>query len=470
MLSKALIVTRREVRDQLRDWRIFVPIVILTVFFPFLMNFTANRAVTFVENYGAPLIAERLFPFLLMVVGFFPISVSLVIALESFVGEKERHSLEPLLTAPLTETQLYIGKCLAATAPPLIASFLGIAVYLTALYFSLGWTAPPVLLIQILALTTVQALVMVSGAVVLSTQATSVRAANLLASFIIIPIALLVQAESLVMFWGRYDALWGVIVGLALVTVVLVRMGVRLFNREDLLGREVDEIHPRWAWRVFRRAFLGEARSLKGWYRGEVFPTVRRLATPVLMMGLATVGGYLLGVSQAGRFAIPPELVDLRALGNEWQQRLTTFGMLNGRGMAWVVMQNVRAILLATLLGALSFGVMSTIVLMLPLALAGYFAATVAGAGYSPWAFLGAFILPHGWLEIPAAILAGAAILRLGTSVISPPAGVSVGEGWLMALGDWARVFLGLVVPLLLAAAALEVFLTPQVVVAVFAR
>ena len=95
-LKPALIVTRREVRDQFRDWRILLPIIALTLFFPALMNITAREAVGFVEEYGAPVIGDRLVPFLLMVVGFFPISVSLVIALESFVGEKERRSIEPL--------------------------------------------------------------------------------------------------------------------------------------------------------------------------------------------------------------------------------------------------------------------------------------------------------------------------------------------------------------------------------------
>src|SRR5665811_474394 len=95
-LRPALIVAQREVRDQLRDWRIIFPVLGLTVFFPFLMNFTAKTALDFVSKYGASLIADRLVPFLFMVVGFFPISVSLVIALESFVGEKERGSIEPL--------------------------------------------------------------------------------------------------------------------------------------------------------------------------------------------------------------------------------------------------------------------------------------------------------------------------------------------------------------------------------------
>jgi ABC-type Na+ efflux pump permease subunit len=201
-LARALIITRREVRDQLRDWRIIAPVIVLTLFFPLLMNFTADQAVRFVERYGAPIIGERLIPFLLMVVGFFPISVSLVIALESFVGEKERYSLEPLLSTPMSDTELYIGKTLAAMIPPLFAAYLGVLVYLTGLALTIHWYPAPTLLAQILALTTVQALVMVAGAVVISAQTTSVRAANLLASFIIIPFALLVQGESLIMFWG----------------------------------------------------------------------------------------------------------------------------------------------------------------------------------------------------------------------------------------------------------------------------
>jgi ABC-type Na+ efflux pump permease subunit len=113
-LSAALIITRREVRDSLRDWRIVTPIAILTLVFPFLMDFTANLAREFVVRYGGEnaIIAERLNPFLFMIVGFFPITFSLVIALETFVGEKERNSLEPLLATPISDTQLYLGKML----------------------------------------------------------------------------------------------------------------------------------------------------------------------------------------------------------------------------------------------------------------------------------------------------------------------------------------------------------------------
>src|SRR5687767_6021249 len=169
-LSRALIVTKREVSDMFRDWRIIAPTLVLTLIFPTIANWGAGRMLGFMQNYGAAIIGDRLIPFLLMVVGFFPISVSLVIALESFVGEKERHSLEPLLSSPLTDTQLYVGKMFAAMVPPLFASYLGITVYLVGLSLTVGWQANLTLLVQILLLTTIQALLMVSGAVVISSQ------------------------------------------------------------------------------------------------------------------------------------------------------------------------------------------------------------------------------------------------------------------------------------------------------------
>ncbi len=187
-IQPALAITKREVRDQLRDWRIIFPVLGLTVFFPFLMNFTARTALDFVTKYGASLIADRLVPFLFMVVGFFPISVSLVIALESFVGEKERGSIEPLLNTPLKDWQIYLGKLLSSTIPPLLSSYIGMTVYLVGLVIT-KVTLPGInVLIQLVALTTVQAVVMVAGAVIVSTQTTSVRASNLLASFIVIPL------------------------------------------------------------------------------------------------------------------------------------------------------------------------------------------------------------------------------------------------------------------------------------------
>jgi len=457
------LIAGREIADQLRDWRILTPIAILTLFFPLLMNFTANKATSFVAQYGANVVADRLIPFLLMVVGFFPISISLVIALESFAGERERLSLEPLLATPLTDGQLYLGKMLASLLVPLMAAYLGIGVYLLGLALTVHWSAPPSLLAQVLMLTTMQALVMVSGAVVISSQTTSVRAANLLASFVIVPMSQLIIGESLIMFWAQYAVLWWIVFGLFIVAIILGRMGMHLFNREELLGREIDVLDIRWVWHHFKSAFIGRAVGLGSWYAGVLKVSVPRLWPSMLFMLVAMLGGYWLGIRMAGQYQIPPDLLQADSIKVDLLNQMRNFGLMSGRGWWLVLANNLRAIGVASLAGIFTFGILGVILLMVPVGLIGFFFGNLSLAGFDAFRYVVALVVPHGVLEIPAAILAGAAILHLGMSLVSPPSGESLGESWLSALAEWCRVCLGVVVPLLAAAAAIEVFVTPLV-------
>lgn len=469
----------REIRDTLRDWRMVVPIVILTLFFPALMSWVANYALRGVAQYGAEIVGERMIPFLLMVVGFFPISFSLVIALETFVGEKERRSLEPLLATPLSDAQLYVGKTLAAMIPPLLAAYLGITVYLTGLYFIEGWSPPLVLLILVVVLTTVKGVVMVSGAVVVSSQTTSVRAANLLASFIIIPMALLVQGEALIMFWANYGVLWWIVLFLLVVGVVLVRMGIHIFNREELLGREIDELNLPFLWRVFVRHlrwepwFFGRdvtkmapwARWLSvlgGLYVRDIPAILRRSRLAILTVVIAVVFSAYLGYDFAARYPFPEAI---------WQEQVSieSFAQSQNLGLfsfsAWdVFLHNLRVLAAGVLLAVFSFGTLAIALMMLPLAVI-FFLIVQAAHMYDPVAFFSAAVLPHGTLEIPAAIIATALSVRLGATFMAPPRGVTVGEGWLWALADLVKAFLALVVPLLALAAVIEVYVTPVIVV-----
>jgi len=60
--------------------------------------------------------------------------------------------------------------------------------------------------------------------------------------------------------------------------------------------------------------------------------------------------------------------------------------------------------------------------------------------------------------------LAGAAALRLGSIITRPPADMTASEAWLLAAADTIKIGVGLVLPLLVLAAILEVSLTPRVV------
>ena len=482
-----LVLVGREIRDTLRDWRMVIPILILTLLFPALMSVVADMALGWVARYGAPIIGDRLLPFMLMVVGFFPISFSLVIALETFVGEKERKSLEPLLATPLSDAQLYLGKTLAALIPPLLAAYLGIAVYLIGLFAFKGWTPPLKLLALVLMLTTSEGLVMVSGAVVISSQTTSVRAANLLASFIIIPVAFLMQGEALIMFWANYNVLWWIVLFLVVVDAILVRMGIHIFNREFLLGREIDELNIPYLWRTFRgymrwRPWLFGLRvealprwlrwlgSIGGLYRRHIPMVLRRswlaIVTVVMGLGLAAV----LGSDYAARFPLPAGVLQLDQVSAESFSDLPAIDWLPSFTVWGVLANNVRALVGAMLLSIFSFGTVAIALLMAPLTIVFFFVAQAVYAGYDPLLFLGAFVLPHGVLELPAAVIATALAVRLGAAFMSPPKGMTVGEGWLRALADFVTVFIALIVPLLALAALIEVNVTPAVVVWAFGR
>ncbi|WP_322807823.1 stage II sporulation protein M [Thermanaerothrix sp.] len=462
-LQPVWIIARREIRDQFRDWRILTPILFLTAFFPFLMNFFAQQMLDFVRRYGAELIGERLVPFLMLVVGFFPISISLVIALESFVGEKERGSIEPLLVTPLEDWQLYTGKLLSSTVLPLLASFLGMGVYTLGLALNRVALPPFEVVLQVFCLTIFHALVMVSGAVVASSQATSVRAANLLASFIVIPMALLIQGETAIMFWGRQNAiLWWAVFGLFVLAVLLVRVGLAHFQREELLGRELDTLDLAWGWRTFFQHVRGEARHLSDWYRVEIPRTLSHMRWSLLtaaILGAVSIG---LGMHFATRFPLQLDLGQSQV--NQRLAQLTTLWPLGSPYTATAILwQNLRALLLGAVLGTFSFGVLGVLPMLATMGALGFLTQALSANGLPIGIFILSTILPHGLFEIPALWLATAATLDIGLGMITPQRGKTFSAALLASLAQWLKIMIGLVVPLLIIAACIEAWITPRI-------
>src|SRR5438445_721850 len=70
---------------------------------------------------------------------FIPASFSLVLALESFVGERERTTLEVLLSTPLREAEIYAGKVAAVLTVSLSLCYGGLIVYCLIAFPGLGY-------------------------------------------------------------------------------------------------------------------------------------------------------------------------------------------------------------------------------------------------------------------------------------------------------------------------------------------
>jgi len=461
----------RELRDQLRDWRVLLPMMILTLIFPFLMNEFARETVDFLNQYNANLVLDRLVPISVMIIGFFPITVSLVVALESFVGEKERGTIEPLLTAPFDDWQLYFGKLLVGVVTPLAASYTSIGLYLWMIHRQ-GLTFPDgLVMLQLMLLTTAHAVLMVSAAIVISVQSTSVKAANLLASFIVIPVAILMQGEAVLLFWGSETVLWLAIAGVAIISLLLIRVGIAHFEREYLLGREIDTLNLRWVLRTFWKNFKGDAHSLREWYTRTVRDSLQRVLPAFLLIvvlaGVSVWLSYTWTIDNASETISKASTKDLAKLEENIEELPDLASMREHLSASFLFMNNTRSMVVIFLAGLTSFSVLGVMIYMLNIALIGGVYAILELLGISPVPIFLAGILPHGIFELPALMLGSAVVLYIGAVFVTPQTGKSMGEVIVEMLADWAKIFAGVVVPLLAIAALIEAYVTPEILLRV---
>ena len=462
------LVARREFVDQFRDWRIVVPMFLLVSVFPFIADDTTRQAIGFMNRFGGSLILDNLIPFVILVIGFFPLSFTLVVALESFVGEKERGTIEPLLSSPLEDRHMYLGKLLVGITTPLVFSFVSIGIYLV-LVSKRDVVFPSFYMLSLIGLLTfAHAILMVSSAIVISVQATTIRAANLMASFVVVPVAFLLQGETVLIFWGNEDVLWFAIVAVTLLSGLLVRLGLAHFKREYLLGREIDTLNFKNMYHVFRRRFVGSAESFVGWYRTELSLTLRQLRQPLMIVFV--VGLFSIFFSYAWVVANVPDYIDLSPERTEEFRSLVTRNIVNLDGLdrqlpaPLLFFYNARTTVVFLLMGLFSFGTLGLTLFMVNFVLVGGVLGAADLVGFSPWLTFAVGILPHGIFELTAVIFATAAMLKVGAQLVATDTEKSLGETLLVSLADWLKVFLGLVVPLLAVAAVIEIYVTPVLI------
>ena len=462
------LVARREFMDQFRDWRIVVPMALLVSVFPFIADDTTRQAVNFMSRFGGELILDNLVPFVILFNGFFPLSFTLVVALEAFVGEKERGTIEPLLSSPLEDKHMYLGKLLVGIATPLVFSFLSIGIYLILVARRDVQFPSAYMLTLIFLLTFAHAVLMVSSAIVISVQATTIRSANLMASFVVVPVAFLLQGETILIFWGNEDVLWFAIIGVTLLSGLLVRLGLSHFKREYLLGREIDTLNIKNIYTVFRNRFVGSAKSFVDWYRVEIPATLGQLRRPlVIVLALGLVAMF---ASYAWVMVNVPLYIDFTP------DRVSEFrGFLSDNLVGLDQLQahlpapllffyNARTTIVFLLMGLVSFGTLGLTLFIANFALVGGVLGAANLVGFSPLLTFAVGVLPHGLFELTAVVIATAAMLKVGIMLVTPNTDKSIGETLLVSLADWFRIFIGLVVPLLAVAAVIEIYLTPVLI------
>jgi uncharacterized membrane protein SpoIIM required for sporulation len=369
---------------------------------------------------------------------------------------------------------------------PLIGSLTAIAVFLglmrlnfPALYFFV--MVNPVRLIQIAMMIVVITLLLVSGAVVISSHTGSVRAATLLASSVLVPTAVAIQLQALLFIAQRFDTLWYMMAALAVIAVALIRSGLASFNREEILSREHEDVGLRQVldtyltfYREHRpagtlpRAYAGLPFSARRFYTRELPALLHELRLPLACALLAALGGLLLGGTIGTTFRVaafdqalsqighPPAASPLLALA--------------------VFANNIRVSIFSNLFSVVSFGIFAFLVPAVAFGQIGFVASSLAarggswlalGAG-SPLPFVLAYVLPHGIVELPTFVLSAALGLRIGAALLAPPPGFSAGQNLLWAVAAFAKTWLLVILPLVALGSLIEGLVTPLIIMRLY--
>jgi ABC-type Na+ efflux pump permease subunit len=172
-----------------------------------------------------------------------PLMFSTVVGSDSFVGERERKTMEALLYAPTSDLELFLGKVLAAVLPAIGLSWLTYLVYIivvnAASYSLFGriWFPLAPWWPMMFWLTPALAVLGISATVLISSRVkTFMEAYQMSASLVVLVLALVIGQVTGILFLGVGTVM---LIGLFvwIVDVALIYSSVTRFNRAALIAK-----------------------------------------------------------------------------------------------------------------------------------------------------------------------------------------------------------------------------------------
>ena len=172
-----------------------------------------------------------------------PLMVPVFIAADSFAGEKERKTIEPLLVSPVSDTELFFGKVLTAFVPSMIISFITFIIAI----FLFNWSALQVFgyiifpdiayFIMMIAMTPLATIFSISIVVLISAKVVSVRDASQIGGVVIVPLILLIVGQMFAVVFINIVTVIIMTAVLAFLDILLVRFCASRFGREIILTK-----------------------------------------------------------------------------------------------------------------------------------------------------------------------------------------------------------------------------------------
>ena len=170
-----------------------------------------------------------------------PVMMPAIVASYSIVGEREQGTLEPLLTTPLRQQELILGKAAAVMIPTLALSYTVFVLFLAFVkLFAPSVTASLVFhdgpaLLSLLLFTPLLAGWSISVGLAASVRASEARVAQQLASLTSFPAIGVVVIMMIGLLHPHFAVAIGFGAGLLLIDALVLRLTIWMFSRERLI-------------------------------------------------------------------------------------------------------------------------------------------------------------------------------------------------------------------------------------------
>jgi ABC-2 type transport system permease protein len=213
--------------------------VLVGIGFPLLLGVLGQTISGGIPDFALPGVINSFMFFFIIGVIF----ISGGIASYSIIGEKVEKSLEPLLATPITDSEILLGKSIAAFLPALLATYGGAAIFATLIDVTtastLGYLYFPniSMVVTLFAVVPLVCLVSVEVAVLISAKINDVRAANQYGGVLAFPFVIIYVAGETSIINLNTTNLLLISATILVVDVLLFFLSKATFQREEILTK-----------------------------------------------------------------------------------------------------------------------------------------------------------------------------------------------------------------------------------------
>ncbi len=237
-MKKAIAVMKKDFKEISRNFQVFGVMIILPIVFgavyPILLYFIIPSII--VEDPAAAGYVINLFSGFFLIMA---IAIPVVVASDSFAGEKERKTIEALIAAPISDSELFLGKVLVSFIPTVVLTYISAIIFCTLVNIAYGAFFLPNLsfIFQMIAVP-LFALLGIELTVFISARSKGFREAQQVAGLIILPVLGIVIVPA-ILSTSVFVFPWNVILlgGLGAADLGLWGLAIKKFGRENIISK-----------------------------------------------------------------------------------------------------------------------------------------------------------------------------------------------------------------------------------------